>query len=72
MSVSKFGDDPVLISEMVRASIRGAQQSDNTNKLFCRPEGSSNYMMASCGKHFIGYSQPDGGYDRRNATVSVK
>jgi beta-glucosidase len=65
-----FGDDPVLISEMVRASIRGAQQSDNTNELFCRPEGSSNYLMAACGKHFVGYSQPDGGYDRRNATIA--
>jgi len=55
---------------MIRASIRGAQQSNNTDERFFRPAGSSNVLMAACGKHFVGYSQPDGGYDRRNATVS--
>ncbi len=54
-----YGEDPTLASELVAAAVRGFQGSD-----------SSRLDVAATAKHFIGYSQPQGGRDRYPAILS--
>ncbi|MGA9761514.1 MAG: glycoside hydrolase family 3 N-terminal domain-containing protein [Gaiellaceae bacterium] len=54
-----FGEDPKLASALVAASVRGLQGG-----------GSGDLVVAATAKHFIGYSQPQGGHDRFPVTLS--
>jgi beta-glucosidase len=65
-----FGDEPALVSAMVRASITGLQRTDLATEDFQYNTPSTNYtMILACIKHWIGYSLPDNGVDRQMATV---
>lgn len=54
-----FGEDPLLVSRMVEAMVRGYQGSDLKSK----------YQVAACLKHFVGYSYPLSGKDRTPAWI---
>jgi beta-glucosidase len=58
-SYEPFGEDPVLTGAMGAATIRGLQGHDL----------SSPNSVAATAKHFVGYSAPDSGFDRTNATI---
>jgi beta-glucosidase len=58
-SYEPFGEDPVLTGAMGAATIRGLQGRDL----------SSPNSVAATAKHFVGYSAPDSGFDRTNATI---
>lgn len=53
-----FGEDPLLVSEMGAAFIKGAQD----------PMGSNEKILMSL-KHYLGYSDPKYGKDRTNAWI---
>ncbi len=55
-----FGEDPYLITQMGVATITGYEE-DGLNKVTA---------VASCMKHFIGYSNPASGKDRTPAYIS--
>lgn len=55
-----FGEDPYLISQMGSATIK-AYEEDGLDKVT---------SVASCMKHFIGYSNPASGKDRTPAYIS--
>jgi beta-glucosidase len=54
-----YGEDPTRASALVAAAVRGFQGSDSS-----RPD------VAATAKHFIGYSQPQGGRDRYPVILS--
>lgn len=54
-----FGEDPLLVTEMGEAIIKG-YQGDNIG----HPE-----KVAACMKHFLGYSSPNNGKDRTQAFI---
>ncbi|MCD6660834.1 MAG: glycoside hydrolase family 3 C-terminal domain-containing protein [Lentimicrobium sp.] len=58
-----FGEDPLLASEMGVALIAGLQGKDNNM--------SDPNRIASCMKHFLGYSQTVSGKDRTPALLSM-
>jgi beta-glucosidase len=55
-----FGEDPLAGGVLGAASIRGQQGRD-----LSRPDA-----VAATAKHFVGYSAPDSGNDRDDATIS--
>jgi beta-glucosidase len=55
-----FGEDVHLAKTMAKAAIIGAQGTTNNNP----------YAVASCMKHFLGYSMPLNGKDRTPAWIS--
>ncbi len=55
-----FGEDPYLIAQMGVATIKGYEE-DGLNKTTA---------VASCMKHFVGYSNPASGKDRTPAYIS--
>lgn len=57
-SYEPFGEDPLLNGVLGSASIRGIQGPDGVGS------------VAATAKHFIGYSAPDSGKDRSDATIS--
>jgi beta-glucosidase len=59
-SYEPFGEDPLLTGTMGSAVIRGLQGADLSS-----PE-----HVAATAKHFTGYSAPDSGHDRTDATIS--
>jgi beta-glucosidase len=59
-SYEPFSEAPLVAGELVAATVRGLEGADL---------GSSG-SVASTVKHFIGYSAPDTGKDRTNATIS--
>jgi beta-glucosidase len=58
-SYEPFGEDPVLTGAMGAATIRGLQGRDLASPT----------AVAATAKHFVGYSAPDSGFDRTNATI---
>jgi beta-glucosidase len=58
-SYEPFGEDPVLTGAMGAATIRGLQGRDLASPI----------AVAATAKHFVGYSAPDSGFDRTNATI---
>jgi beta-glucosidase len=56
-----FGEDPLLTGTMSAAVVEGLQGDDL----------SSRSHVAATAKHFIGYSAPDSGNDRDDATIST-
>jgi beta-glucosidase len=58
-SYEPFGEDPLLTGTMGAASIRGLQGRNLASP------GS----VAATAKHFAGYSAPDSGFDRTDATI---
>jgi beta-glucosidase len=58
-SYEPFGEDPLLTGALGAATIRGLQG---------RNLASSGSVVATA-KHFAGYSAPDSGFDRTNATI---
>jgi beta-glucosidase len=58
-SYEPFGEDPLLTGTLGAATIRGLQGDDL----------SSPDHVAATAKHFTGYSAPDSGHDRTNATI---
>jgi beta-glucosidase len=61
-SYEPFSEDPFVASELVAASVRG-QEGRNL---------ASSESVAATVKHFIGYSAPDSGRDRENATLDER
>jgi beta-glucosidase len=61
-SYEPFGEDPLLTGTMGSAVIRGLQGDDL----------SSPDHVAATAKHFTGYSAPDSGHDRTDATISAQ
>jgi beta-glucosidase len=59
-SYEPFGEDPLLTGALGESFIRGAQGRD-----LARPDS-----VAATAKHFTGYSAPDSGHDRTDATIS--
>src|SRR4051794_15150942 len=59
-SYEPFGEDPLLTGTMGAAVIRGLQGDD-----LASPD-----HVAATAKHFTGYSAPDSGHDRTDATIS--
>jgi beta-glucosidase len=59
-SYEPFGEDPLLTGTLGASFIRGAQGRDLA-------DGDS---VVATAKHFTGYSAPDNGHDRTNATIS--
>jgi beta-glucosidase len=59
-SYEPFGEDPLLTGTLGAATIRGLQG---------RNLASPGSVVATA-KHFAGYSAPDSGFDRTNATIS--
>lgn len=57
-----YGEDPYLVGQMGKAFIQGAQQDDLA----------SPYAVASCLKHFLGYSRTLSGKDRTPAWVPYR
>lgn len=55
-----FGEDPYLIAQMGSATIKGYEE-DGLDKITA---------VASCMKHYIGYSNPNSGKDRTPAYIS--
>jgi beta-glucosidase len=58
-SYEPFGEDPVLTGTMGAATIRGLQ-----GRSLASPTS-----VAATAKHFAGYSAPDSGFDRTDATI---
>jgi beta-glucosidase len=58
-SYEPFGEDPLLAGTLGAATIRGLQGDD-----LASPE-----HVAATAKHFAGYSAPDSGMDRTDATI---
>jgi beta-glucosidase len=58
-SYEPFGEDPVLTGTMGAATIRGLQGHDLASPT----------SVAATAKHFVGYSAPDSGFDRTDATI---
>ena len=58
-SYEPFGEDPVLTGAMGAATIRGLQ-----GRSLASPTS-----VAATAKHFAGYSAPDSGFDRTDATI---
>lgn len=54
-----MGEDPYLVSELGTAYVKAMQGGDTKTK------------VATCLKHYMGYSAPDNGIDRNPATVSM-
>jgi beta-glucosidase len=61
-SYEPFSEDPFTAGEMVAATVDGLQGGD---------VGSQDQVAATV-KHFIGYSAPDSGRDRENATLTER
>ncbi|MEA2378670.1 MAG: beta-glucosidase [Thermoleophilaceae bacterium] len=61
-SYEPFSEAPLAAGDQVAAVVRGLQGDDL----------SSNDSVAATVKHFIGYSAPDSGKDRTNATISER
>ena len=59
-SYEPFGEDPFLNGTLGASFVRGAQGHDL----------SSRGSVAATAKHFTGYSAPDNGHDRTDATIS--
>jgi beta-glucosidase len=59
-SYEPFGEDPLLTGTMAAAAVHGYQGDDI----------SSPDHVAATTKHFLGYSAPDSGHDRTDATIS--
>jgi beta-glucosidase len=59
-SYEPFGEDPLLTGTLGASFIRGAQGRD-----LASPDS-----VTATAKHFAGYSAPDSGHDRTNATIS--
>jgi len=59
-SYEPFSEDPLVNAALGSATIRGLQGRDL----------SSPGSVAATAKHFVGYSAPDSGFDRTNATIS--
>jgi beta-glucosidase len=59
-SYEPFGEDPLVNGIMGAATIQGLQGRD-----LSAPDA-----VAATAKHFIGYSAPDNGHDRTDATIS--
>lgn len=57
-----FGEDPYLISELGIEMIKGMEGDKN--------EIGAKTKLASCPKHFLGYSKPDSGKDRTPVSLS--
>jgi beta-glucosidase len=58
-SYEPFSEDPLLNGVLGSATVRGLQGTDLASP------GS----VAATAKHFVGYSAPDSGFDRTNATI---
>jgi beta-glucosidase len=58
-SYEPFGEDPLLTGTMGAATIRGLQGRDLASPT----------SVAATAKHFAGYSAPDSGFDRTDATI---
>jgi beta-glucosidase len=58
-SYEPFSEDPLVNAMLGSATVRGLQGSL-----------SSSGSVAATAKHFVGYSAPDSGFDRTNATIS--
>jgi beta-glucosidase len=58
-SYEPFGEDPALTGAMGAATIRGLQGRDLASPT----------SVAATAKHFVGYSAPDSGFDRTDATI---
>ena len=58
-SYEPFGEDPVLTGAMGAATIRGLQGRNLASPT----------SVAATAKHFAGYSAPDSGFDRTDATI---
>jgi beta-glucosidase len=58
-SYEPFSEDPLVNSVLGAATIRGLQG----------PSLASAGSVAATAKHFVGYSAPDSGFDRTNATI---
>lgn len=54
-----YGEDPHLVAEMGAAYVKALQKNP----------GTAPYKQAATAKHFIGYSDPDNGWDRTPATI---
>ncbi|MBR9922893.1 MAG: beta-glucosidase [Bacteroidetes bacterium] len=54
-----YSEDPLVVSRMGVAAIRGIQDSTAT----------SPYKTAACAKHYLGYSDPKSGWDRSPAEI---
>jgi beta-glucosidase len=61
-SYEPFSEAPLAAGDLVAASVRGLEGDDL----------SSDDQVASTVKHFTGYSAPDSGKDRENATLSER
>src|SRR5215211_8175390 len=61
-SYEPFSEDPFTAGEMVAATVRGLEGDD---------VGSQEKVAATV-KHFTGYSAPDSGRDRENATLTER
>jgi beta-glucosidase len=59
-SYEPFSEDPFLNAALGAATIRGLQGRSLA----------SSGSVAATAKHFVGYSAPDSGFDRTNATIS--
>jgi beta-glucosidase len=59
-SYEPFGEDPLLTGTLGAATIRGLQNGGNLN---------STKSVVATAKHFVGYSAPDSGFDRTDATI---
>ena len=56
----KYGEDPVLVSQMIEHTVKGIQGY---------PYDNPSDFGAACLKHFLGYSDPKSGKDRTPAWV---
>jgi len=54
-----YGEDPLVVSRMGAAEVRGIQDSGAT----------APFQVASTAKHFLGYSDPKSGWDRSPAEI---
>jgi beta-glucosidase len=59
-SYEPFGEDPLLTGTLGAATIRGLQNGGNLD---------SPKAVVATAKHFVGYSAPDSGFDRTDATI---
>lgn len=55
-----FGESPYVVSQMGAAYTRGLQETETT----------SGHKVAATAKHFLGYSNPDSGWDRTPSDIS--
>jgi len=54
-----FGEDPLVCASMGKAFIVGYQENNDI----------APYKLAACAKHFIGYSDPESGWDRTPSLI---